>query len=109
MEGVGYRRAAYAVGLRDHSDVFRAAGKLGLRELHLERKRLRDLMSYSQRDAAALDAVERGNATVGQLIRSLGMPEEMACVIIVNDASTGPEHPLAEGDRVTMLPALAGG
>ena len=48
-------------------------------------------------------------ATVGQLIRSLGMPEEVACVIIVNDASTGPEHPLAEGDRVTMLPALAGG
>jgi molybdopterin converting factor small subunit len=48
-------------------------------------------------------------ASVGQLIRSLGMPEEMACVIIVNDTSTGPEQTLHEGDRVNLIPALAGG
>ncbi len=70
LEGVGYRRAAYSVGLRDHRDVHRAAGKLGLRELHLERKRLRDAMTYSERDASAIDAVLRGGATPSRAIRS---------------------------------------
>ena len=48
-------------------------------------------------------------ASVGHLIRSLGIPEELASVIIVNDRDVGPEHRLHEGDRVTMIPPLAGG
>jgi hypothetical protein len=39
LEGVGYRRAAHAVGLRDHMALHRAAGRMGLRRLHNERAR----------------------------------------------------------------------
>jgi len=48
-------------------------------------------------------------ASVGRLIRSLGLTDDLTSVIIVNDKATGPDHTLHEGDRVTLIPPLAGG
>jgi len=48
-------------------------------------------------------------ATVQSLIRSLNLPEELASVIILNDTSADFSHPLHDGDRVTVIPPLAGG
>ena len=67
------------------------------------------LEQYSPNGQTAFDYDLPQGADVNQLIRSLGVPEELASVIIVNDTSAGPEHPLREGDRVTVIPPLAGG
>ncbi len=48
-------------------------------------------------------------ATVEGLLRHLGIPDDMAQVIIVNNQNVGFEHPLKEGDHVILIPPLAGG
>ncbi len=48
-------------------------------------------------------------AAVHSLVRSLRLPEELAAVIIVNDTNADFSHPLHEGDRVIVIPPLAGG
>jgi molybdopterin converting factor small subunit len=48
-------------------------------------------------------------ATVRDVVEKLGIPAELAGVIVVSDAATGPDHVLRDGDRVTLLPPLAGG
>ncbi|MHC4340381.1 MAG: hypothetical protein ACYSX0_09250 [Planctomycetota bacterium] len=70
VEGAGYRYAARLAGLGDHRDLHRAASKLGLAELHADRKRIRDTMHYSKRDRAAIEAVLRGDPSWSQLIRA---------------------------------------
>jgi molybdopterin converting factor small subunit len=37
------------------------------------------------------------------------VPEELAGVIVLNERSGDFEDPLHEGDRVTLIPPLAGG
>ena len=58
-------------------------------------------------DGLATD-VEPG-ATVGDVIRSLGIPPEFELVSVVNGHDAPPEHILAEGDVVSLFPPLAGG
>jgi hypothetical protein len=70
LEGAGYRDAAQRAGLSDHKDVYRAARKLGLDEIHRDRQLERSSMRYSKRDRAAVEAVLRGDATLKQLIRA---------------------------------------
>jgi hypothetical protein len=70
LEGAGYRDAARRAGLSDHKDVYRAARKLGLEQLHRDRQLERSSMRYSKRDRAAVEAVLRGDATLKQLIRA---------------------------------------
>ena len=48
-------------------------------------------------------------ATVQTLMRLLDVPEEMASVIVLNERSGDFEDALNEGDRVTLIPPLAGG
>jgi sulfur carrier protein ThiS len=48
-------------------------------------------------------------ATALDLVRSLKIPEEMASVIVVNGDATEANRALTEGDRVTLIPPLAGG
>ena len=43
------------------------------------------------------------------LVRQLGVPEELASVIVVGNSSVGLAHPLKEADHVTLIPPLAGG
>jgi len=48
-------------------------------------------------------------ASVQDLVVKLGMPAELASVIIVGSTNADPSHALNEGDRVTLIPPLAGG
>lgn len=67
------------------------------------------LQEYSPDGQSTFDHELPDGATVDNLIRSLGLPEEMASVIIVNGTSADFDDPLQEGDRVTLIPPLAGG
>jgi molybdopterin converting factor small subunit len=48
-------------------------------------------------------------ATVADLIRRLGVPEELASVITIGDEAIDASQALKEGDRVTVIPPVAGG
>jgi len=48
-------------------------------------------------------------AKVWDLIRNLNIPDELASVIIVGNTSVDYQHPLTNGDHVTIIPPLAGG
>jgi molybdopterin converting factor small subunit len=48
-------------------------------------------------------------ATVQTLVRQLNLPEELAGVIVLNERIADFPDPLHEGDRVTLIPPLAGG
>ncbi|HEU4758918.1 MAG TPA: MoaD/ThiS family protein [Dehalococcoidia bacterium] len=48
-------------------------------------------------------------ASVLTLVRALNIPDELTSVIIVNNTNAGYDHPLHEGDRVILIPPLAGG
>jgi sulfur carrier protein ThiS len=47
--------------------------------------------------------------TVVALLHRLGIPDRLPRLVLVNDRDAGPEHRLAAGDVVTVLPPLAGG
>jgi molybdopterin converting factor small subunit len=71
---------------------------------------LRDYLDqYSPVDTRAFQFELLDGATVGDLVRKLGVPDELASVIIVSDEATSADHVLAEGDRVTLVPPVAGG
>jgi molybdopterin synthase sulfur carrier subunit len=48
-------------------------------------------------------------ATVADLIRKLGVPEELASVITIGDEAIDASQALKDGDRVTVIPPVAGG
>ncbi len=48
-------------------------------------------------------------ALVRDLVAKVGVPLELASVIIVGNTNADPSHALKEGDRVTLIPPLAGG
>ena len=52
--------------------------------------------------------VEPGT-TYDQLRESLGLPREEVKVIMVNNLQADPEGLVSDGDRVTYIPAVAGG
>ena len=74
LEGAEYRLAARLAGLRESraKDVHRAAQRLGILEIHLDRKIERDAQRYSKRDRAALEAFlgDPEKATLRQLVRA---------------------------------------
>ena len=48
-------------------------------------------------------------STVAEVIRLLGIPPDLARVVLVNGRDIGPEARLAARDVVTIFPPLAGG
>ncbi len=74
LEGAAYRHAARLAGLRESraKDIYRAAKRLGIDRLHLDRKAERDAARYSKRDWAAIEAVltDPAAASFKQLIRA---------------------------------------
>lgn len=52
--------------------------------------------------------VDKGT-TLNELRESLGLPEEMVKVIMVNNLQAFPQDLIADGDRITYIPAVAGG
>ena len=67
------------------------------------------LEQYSPDGQAVFDCVLPDGATVQTLVRQLSVPEEMAGVIVLNDRNADFDNPLQDGDRVILIPPLAGG
>lgn len=49
------------------------------------------------------------NATVGQLIQELDLPDEQVKIIFVNGVIQKQRYPLSEGDEVGIFPPVGGG
>jgi sulfur-carrier protein len=67
------------------------------------------LEQYSPNGNDLFDYEVPEGASVHDLVVKLGMPAELASVIIVGNTNADPSHALEEGDRVTLIPPLAGG
>ncbi len=67
---------------------------------------LKDRILAIRQHIQDLEQQGQGNAT---LVRQLNVPEELAGVIVLNERSGDFEDALHEGDRVTLIPPLAGG
>jgi len=67
------------------------------------------LEQYSPNGNDLFDYELPEDARVQDLVVKLGMPAELASVIIVGNTNADPAHTLKEGDRVTLIPPLAGG
>ena len=48
-------------------------------------------------------------ATVDTLLAQLGIPDGLASAAAVNDEAVETDHPLSDGDRVSLFPHSAGG
>jgi molybdopterin synthase sulfur carrier subunit len=48
-------------------------------------------------------------ATVGDLVRKLGLPEDQVKLVFVNGLFQELDHPLADGDEVGIFPPVGGG
>ena len=67
------------------------------------------LEQYSPDGQAVFEYTLPDGATVQTLVRQLKVPEEMAGVIVINGRSSDFDNPLQDGDRVILIPPLAGG
>jgi len=67
------------------------------------------LDQYSPNGQDTFDYEVPEGSVVRDLVVKLGMPAELASVIIVGDTNAAPSHQLKEGDRVILIPPLAGG
>ncbi|MFN2233845.1 MAG: MoaD/ThiS family protein [Anaerolineales bacterium] len=47
--------------------------------------------------------------TLGELREQLGLPQEQVKVIMRNHLQAFPEDEIVDGDRITYIPAIAGG
>jgi len=66
-----------------------------------------DQFSPTGNDRFDYDAPE--GATVEDVMNRLGVPTDIATVIVVNDDAAEASQPLAEGARLTFIPPLGGG
>ena len=53
-------------------------------------------------------AVPNGT-TATELVRSLGIPGDLECLMVVNGHDVSPGHRLTDGDVLSLFPPLAGG
>ncbi len=67
------------------------------------------LAQYSPNGQSVFEYTLPEGATVQTLISQLEVPEELAGVIIVNDVNGDFTDALHDGDRVILIPPLAGG
>jgi molybdopterin converting factor small subunit len=67
------------------------------------------LEDYSPGDGGIFAYEMPDGATVADLIRRLGVPEELASVLVIGEEAVEPAQTLHEGDRVTVIPPVAGG
>jgi molybdopterin converting factor small subunit len=49
------------------------------------------------------------DATVGDAVKTLNLPEKMPLLKIVNGEHRPPEYPLKDGDELAIFPPIAGG
>lgn len=67
------------------------------------------LEGYAPNGRAVFEYEIPEGTRVIDLVRQLGVPEELASIIVVGNASVDLAHPLQEADQVTLIPPLAGG
>ena len=67
------------------------------------------LEQYSPNGQSVFEQELPDGATVSRLLNSLDIPVELASVIVVGDIDAPFDHVLRDGDRVTLIPPLAGG
>ncbi|MCI0814404.1 MAG: MoaD/ThiS family protein [Chloroflexi bacterium] len=67
------------------------------------------LDQYAPGEDATFSYEVAGGATVGDVLERLEISEELAAAVIVGGEATDRERTLAEGDRLTLMPPLAGG
>lgn len=68
---------------------------------------LRSFLPPETRHTAMLNVPD--GSTIRDVTRSLGIPDEMALVALLNGRETEPGQGLKTGDVVTLFPPLAGG
>jgi len=66
-------------------------------------------MKVEVRLFATLQPYLPAGATVRDVVESLKIPGELACLIVVNGRDADPDQVLAPGDELAMFPPLAGG
>lgn len=67
------------------------------------------LEQYSPDGGDVFDYEVPEGSLVRDLVAGLRMPPDLASIIIVGDANADPSQELKEGDRVIIIPPLAGG
>jgi len=67
------------------------------------------LEQYSPNGSETFDYEVPDGALVSDLTAKLGVPGDLASIIIVSNENTTPQHALKDGDRVILIPPLAGG
>jgi molybdopterin converting factor small subunit len=67
------------------------------------------LRQYSPDGAETFEYDLPDGSRVWDLVQRLAVPEELASIIIVGGANADYQHPLHEGDHVTLIPPLSGG
>lgn len=67
------------------------------------------LLQYSPDEISVFEYEMPDGSTVADLTQKLGVPPEQTSMIVVSDEARPVEHVLADGDRVTLVPPMAGG
>ncbi|HEY5624932.1 MAG TPA: MoaD/ThiS family protein [Dehalococcoidia bacterium] len=67
------------------------------------------LDQYAPGDDATFPYEVAEGATVRAVLNRLQITDELAAAVIVGGEATDTERALAEGDRLTVIPPLAGG
>lgn len=67
------------------------------------------LEQYSPNGQPLFECALPEGATVQTLVRQLNVLEELASIIVLNGRIADLPDPLHEGDRVSLIPPLAGG
>ena len=67
------------------------------------------LKEYSPNGATKFEYELADGATVMMLVDSLGVPDELANIVIVDGENTDHSHTLKDGAHVILIPPLAGG
>jgi molybdopterin converting factor small subunit len=68
---------------------------------------LRSFLPQASRPAAILDLPD--GSTIRDVVRCLGVPEEMAVIALLNGREAGADQALRGDDVVTLFPPLVGG
>jgi molybdopterin converting factor small subunit len=76
-------------------------------EVHLFATLAAYLPAGTAGDSVTLEVPD--GTTVGEIVRVLKIPEHLDCVRVVNGHDIPSEHPLSDGDALSLFPPLAGG
>jgi sulfur carrier protein ThiS len=67
------------------------------------------LDQYSPNGENVFDYDAPEGSTIGDLLRKFHVPDDMSAVIAVGDEPGDFSHVLSEGERITVVPPIAGG